>query len=162
MAGQAGRGERAGGAAGDADASGALATLRDWAALNDFAALDLWRRALMRNLADDGADLTQRQLALLLTVYLTPPPHTVRGLAAQLDISKPAVTRALDRLAALGFAKRKPEPDDRRGVEVQRTVKGAVYLRAFGAGIAACAREVAENPLGVAALAAIGGTKAKA
>ena len=148
MAGQAGRGERA-------ESTNAPKS-RHLEALSDFAALDLWRRSLARAMAGDTADLTQRQLALLLTVYLTPPPHTVRGLAAQLDISKPAVTRALDRLQALGFAKRKPEPSDRRGIEVQRTVKGAVYLCAFGADIAACAREVAENPLGVAALAATG------
>ena len=151
MAGQAGRGERAD--------SVAQPKSRGLEGLGDFAALDLWRRSLVRAMAGDAADLTQRQLALLLTVYLTPPPHTVRGLAAQLDISKPAVTRALDRLQTLGFARRKPEPSDRRGIEVQRTVKGAVYLRAFGADIAACAREVAENPLGVAALGATGKPK---
>ena len=32
-----------------------------------------------------------RQLALLLTVYLTPPPHTVRGLAETLNVAKPVV-----------------------------------------------------------------------
>jgi DNA-binding MarR family transcriptional regulator len=67
----------------------------------------------------------------LLTVYLTPPPHTVRGLAAELGISKPAVTRALDRLGREGFARRKIDAADRRSVLVQRTVKGSVYLSDF-------------------------------
>ena len=33
---------------------------------------------------DDEPDLSARQLAVLLTIYLEPPPHTVRGLAAKL------------------------------------------------------------------------------
>jgi DNA-binding MarR family transcriptional regulator len=80
----------------------------------------------------DSADLSARQMALLLTVYLTPPPHTVRGLAVTLNVSKPAVTRALDRLSELGMIKRKVDEADRRSVLVQRTVKGSVYLREFG------------------------------
>ncbi len=71
-------------------------------------------------------------MALLLTVYLTVPPHTVRGLAQSLNISKPAVSRALDRLGDLGLVKRKLDETDRRSVLVQRTVKGSVFLREFG------------------------------
>ncbi len=69
-----------------------------------------------------------RQLAILLTVYVTPQPHTVRGLAQTLAISKPAVTRALDRLGALNLAKRKRDTNDGRNVLVQRTIKGSVFL----------------------------------
>jgi DNA-binding MarR family transcriptional regulator len=72
-------------------------------------------------------------LALLLTVYLTAPPHTVRGLAATLNISKPAISRALDRLGRLGFIRRKRDEADRRNVLVQRTVKGSVFLTEFAA-----------------------------
>jgi DNA-binding MarR family transcriptional regulator len=71
-------------------------------------------------------------MALVLTVYLTPAPHTVRGLAEALNISKPAITRALDRLSSLGMVKRKVDEDDRRSVLIQRTVKGSVFLREFG------------------------------
>ena len=39
-------------------------------------------------------DLTNRQMALLMLVYLTPGPHTVRGLAHILGVSKPVITRA--------------------------------------------------------------------
>jgi len=95
-------------------------------------ALKLWHAVMAAALTRDLPDLTQRQFAILLQVYLTPPPHTVRGLAADLKISKPAVTRALDRLGALDFARRRTDEKDRRSVLVQRTVKGAVFLREFG------------------------------
>jgi DNA-binding MarR family transcriptional regulator len=94
-------------------------------------ALGLWRTALVASVRQDGPDLSARQLAILLQVYLTDPPHTVRGLASLLNISKPAVTRALDRLSVLGFVKRKRDAEDKRNVLVQRTVKGSVYLSDF-------------------------------
>jgi DNA-binding MarR family transcriptional regulator len=77
----------------------------------------------------DGPDLSARQLGVFLTVYLTEAPHTVRGLAAELNVSKPAITRALDRLGELDLARRKVDPMDRRSVLVQRTLKGAAFLR---------------------------------
>jgi DNA-binding MarR family transcriptional regulator len=77
----------------------------------------------------DGADLSARQLAVFLTCYLMDGGHTVRGLAADLKVSKPAITRALDRLGELDYARRKVDPADRRSVLVQRTVKGAAFLR---------------------------------
>jgi len=93
--------------------------------------LDLWRRALCESVRRSGPDLSARQLAILLTVYLTPATHTVRGLAEILNISKPAVTRALDRLGMLGLARRKRDEADKRNVLVQRTVKGSVFLTEF-------------------------------
>lgn len=77
----------------------------------------------------DGPDLSARQLGVFLTVYLAGGPHTVRGLAADLNVSKPAITRALDRLGELDLARRKLDPMDRRSVLVQRTVSGAALLR---------------------------------
>ncbi|MBV8096109.1 MAG: MarR family transcriptional regulator, partial [Acetobacteraceae bacterium] len=64
-----------------------------------------------------------------LTCYLQDGAHTVRGLAADLNVSKPAITRALDRLGELDLARRKVDPMDRRSVLVQRTLKGAAFLR---------------------------------
>ena len=90
--------------------------------------LDIWRRAMVDNVRRDAPDLSARQMAVLLTVYMTAPPHTVRGLAAGLGVSKPAITRALDRLGEFGLARRKTDPRDGRSVVVQRTVKGSVYL----------------------------------
>ena len=43
---------------------------------------------------DEMPDFTLRQLTILLTVYLEHPPHTVRGLARKLDVTKPDITRA--------------------------------------------------------------------
>ena len=109
-------------------------------------ALDLWRGAIVESVRRDAPDLSARQMALLLTVYLTPPPHTVRGLALTLNVSKPAITRALDRLGEFGLVKRKVDDQDRRSVLIQRTVKGSVFLREFGdiiVGAAAVAAEVA-------------------
>jgi DNA-binding MarR family transcriptional regulator len=77
----------------------------------------------------DGPDLSARQLGVFLTVYLAEGPHTVRGLAAELNVSKPAITRALDRLGEFDLARRKLDPMDRRSVLVQRTVSGAALLR---------------------------------
>ncbi len=92
-------------------------------------ALEVWRGAVLEVVRRDPADLSARQMAVVLTVYLSPPPHTVRGLARTLNVSKPAITRALDRLEKLEFVRRKPDESDRRSVLVQRTVKGSVYLR---------------------------------
>ena len=77
----------------------------------------------------DGPDLSARQLGVFLTCYLQDSAHTVRGLAAELNVSKPAITRALDRLGELDLARRKVDPMDRRSVLVQRTLKGQAFLR---------------------------------
>jgi DNA-binding MarR family transcriptional regulator len=77
----------------------------------------------------DGPDLSARQLGVFLTCYLREGGHTVRGLALDLNVSKPAITRALDRLGELDLARRKVDPLDRRSVLVQRTLKGAAFLR---------------------------------
>ena len=50
----------------------------------------------------DGVDLSSRQLGVFLTCYLRDGGHTVRGLAAELNVSKPAITRALASNAASG------------------------------------------------------------
>jgi DNA-binding MarR family transcriptional regulator len=99
--------------------------------LEELQSLDLWRRAIVTSVRRDAPDLSARQMALLLTVYLTRPPHTVRGLANILMVSKPAVTRALDRLSDLQFVHRKVDEDDRRSILIQRTVRGSVFLREF-------------------------------
>jgi DNA-binding MarR family transcriptional regulator len=70
-------------------------------------------------------------MALMLSVYLGDAPHTVRGLAQALRISKPAVSRALDRLGELGYVRRQRDDLDRRNVLVQRTSNGAEFLTSF-------------------------------
>ena len=107
--------------------------------LTDLQALDMWRRAIVSSVRIEAPDLSARQMALLLTVYLLPPPHTVRGLAATLKVSKPAITRAVTRLSELGMVRRKTDEAERRSVLIQRTVKGSVFLREFGELIVAAA-----------------------
>jgi DNA-binding MarR family transcriptional regulator len=113
--------------------------------LHPVQALELWRRVLVETVRSTAPDLSARQLAIVLTVYMTPAPHTVRGLAKLLGISKPAVTRALDRLGILGLARRKRDHEDRRNVLVQRTVAGSVYLRDFAEAVAAVGRQLGET-----------------
>ncbi|HEX9647624.1 MAG TPA: MarR family transcriptional regulator [Alphaproteobacteria bacterium] len=91
-------------------------------------ALRLWRTAIVDLVRADRPDLSMRQMAILVTVYTAPPPHTVRGLARRLNIAKPAVTRALDRLCRLELVQRRRDDRDRRNVLVQRTVAGTMYL----------------------------------
>lgn len=89
----------------------------------------LLRETIVALVRRDGPDLSARQLGVFLTCYLKDGGHTVRGLAAELKVSKPAITRALDRLGELDLARRKVDPADRRSVLVQRTLKGTAFLR---------------------------------
>jgi DNA-binding MarR family transcriptional regulator len=88
-------------------------------------------KALIAYVRSGEPDLTNRQMALLMLVYLTPGPHTVRGLARILGVSKPVVTRALNTLGALGYLRRERDQDDRRNVFVVRTNSGAEFLEGF-------------------------------
>ena len=91
-------------------------------------ALKIWQHVCLDQVLDDQPDLTLRQMTILLTIYLEKPPHTVRGLAARLNVTKPVITRALDTMGVLGLVSRRRDERDRRNVLVQRTVAGAVYL----------------------------------
>jgi DNA-binding MarR family transcriptional regulator len=95
-------------------------------------ALNLWRFAVVESVRRETPDLSSRQMAVLMLVYLTNGPHTVRGLARTLDISKPAITRALDRLGEYGLLCRQVDETDRRSVLVQRTPAGHDFLASFG------------------------------
>ncbi len=116
--------------------------------INPFVGLELWRKATLELVKKDteSADLSARQTAVLLSVYLTPAPHTVRALAAELNISKPAITRAVDRLSVLGLIERKTDENDRRSVLLERTMAGAKYVTELGDIIAKQALDV-RNPL---------------
>ena len=88
--------------------------------------------ALVDYVRSGEPDLTNRQLALLLVVYLNPGPHTVRGLAQVLNVSKPVITRALNRLGSLGYLRRQRDDSDKRNIFVARTPQGTEFLEAFG------------------------------
>lgn len=98
------------------------------ASLTTAQALTLWHAVALAMVRDDEPDLSVRQMSILLTIYLEAPPHTVRGLAERLGVSKPVVTRALDAMGKLDLLSRRRDEKDRRNVLVQRTVRGALYL----------------------------------
>lgn len=93
--------------------------------------LSSWMRTLINYVRSGEPDLTNRQMALLMLVYLTPGPHTVRGIAAALSVSKPVVTRALNTLGSLGYLRRERDQDDRRNIFVVRTKDGTQFLESF-------------------------------
>lgn len=103
-------------------------------------ALKLMHDIALGLVRDGDPDLTARQLTILLTIYLEPPPHTVRGLAAKLGVTKPVITRALDTMGKLGYVDRRRDDTDKRNVIIQRTVKGALMVEAIGDLVIAQAR----------------------
>lgn len=95
-------------------------------------ALTLWHDVSLELVRDEDIDLSLRQMAILLTIYLDTPPHTVRGLARKLGVTKPVITRALDSMGKLDLVSRRRDDQDRRNVIVQRTVKGALAVERLG------------------------------
>ena len=83
---------------------------------------------------DPGSrDWTVRQLLVLLDLARPArSPATIRGLSADLRISKPAVTRAIDALEHAGFAAREADPRDRRSVLIRATPSGQRFLAGLG------------------------------
>ena len=105
-------------------------------------ALRLWQQVAMDEVLGGAPDLSMRQFAILLTIYLDPPPHTVRGLAARLNVSKPVITRALDTMGSLDLVSRRRDEADRRNVLIGRTVAGALFVERFGDVVIGKAREL--------------------
>lgn len=99
-------------------------------------ALVNWMQALIGYVRSGQPDLTNRQMALMMLVYLTPGPHTVRGLANILGVSKPVITRALNTLGTLGYLRRVRDEADRRNVFVAKTSTGQDFLEGFEQNIA--------------------------
>ncbi|MTI17169.1 MarR family transcriptional regulator [Rhodobacteraceae bacterium RKSG542] len=95
-------------------------------------ALKLWHDVTLTLVRGEDQDLSARQLTILLSVYLEPPPHTVRGLAEKLGVTKPAITRALDTLGSQKLLSRRRDEADRRNVIITRTLEGALFLEKLG------------------------------
>ena len=93
--------------------------------------LSQWMDTLIDYVQSARPDLTNRQMALLMVVYLLPGPHTVRGLAARLRVSKPVVTRALNTLGALGYLRRQKDDADLRNIFIEQTPQGLAFLEEF-------------------------------
>jgi DNA-binding MarR family transcriptional regulator len=87
------------------------------------------RETMIALIRREGADLTARQFAVFLICYVEDGPHTVRGLAERTQLPKPAVSRVLDRLGAIGLTRRVADPRDKRSVLVACTADGFNFLR---------------------------------
>ncbi|HEY5818057.1 MAG TPA: MarR family winged helix-turn-helix transcriptional regulator [Mesorhizobium sp.] len=105
-------------------------------------ALQLWHQVTLAEVRGAAPDLTTRQTAILMTIYLEQPPHTVRGLAAKLGVTKPVISRALDTMGILKLVARQRDPKDRRNVLVRRTLEGALYVERLGDAIIAKAKDL--------------------
>ena len=109
--------------------------------------VDVLRQTIIALVRREGPDLTARQLGVFLTCYLDDEAQTVRGLAAKLNVSKPVITRALDRLSEFDLVRRKTDPLDRRSVLVQRTAAGMTFLRDLRKILAEAGGEADKTPV---------------
>lgn len=90
------------------------------------------RAGLLAMVRDDHApDLTLRQFAALMTCA-TGRERTVRGLTAHLEIPKPSVSRAIDKLEELKLVRRLRDPKDRRSVLIELTLSGRAMVGVLG------------------------------
>lgn len=88
----------------------------------------LIRGTMLELVRRDGRDLTARQLTTLLSVYLEDDTHSVSSVAKLLNISRPGVTRILDRLVDADLVSRAEDAADRRRVLIRRTRAGARFV----------------------------------
>ncbi|WP_409432503.1 MarR family transcriptional regulator [Litorimonas sp. RW-G-Af-16] len=93
--------------------------------------LSLWHRVTVATVVNNAPDLTARQLAVVMSVYLEDGPHTVRSLAKQLRVTKAVIVRAIDKLCKLDFVQRAPDHRDKRSIILIRTSAGIRYLSGF-------------------------------
>jgi DNA-binding MarR family transcriptional regulator len=109
--------------------------------------LEIFRETIIGMVRREGRDLSARQFGVLLICYLEEGPHTVRGLAARLDVTKPVIRRALDRLVKLGVVRRGLDPRNRRStVLVQRTRRGSDFLGDLRGLLAAAMKPLKRTP----------------
>lgn len=72
-------------------------------------------------------DHSARQIATL-SFIATHPGLSTAAVARSLGLSKPAITRAIDRLVAERLAASEEDPSDRRRVRLTATARGAAML----------------------------------
>lgn len=85
-------------------------------------------RQISRSAATEG--LTSGDVLLLDALYRVGPPHRIAPTALKhyFLMSLAGVAKRVDRLEALGFIDRVPNPDDRRGLFIQLTETGRAAL----------------------------------
>lgn len=76
-------------------------------------------------------DLTTREIALLGLIVDRPGPHTVRALAGELKVSKPVVTRSVNRLVREGLVIKDRSDSDGRDVHIMPRKAGSALRASF-------------------------------
>jgi DNA-binding MarR family transcriptional regulator len=92
------------------------------------------RRSFEDTLAEHG--LTRPEWQVLRSLHLHGVESCSPGdLCAELDLSSGAMTNRLDRLERAGLVRRHPDPQDRRGIRIELTEKGAsAWIESTNAG----------------------------
>lgn len=80
-------------------------------------------------LGPDGPPLEQSQLDALEIIAARPGGLPMSDFADALRVEPSSATRAVDRLARLGLAERRRDPDDKRVVRAEVTDQGAAMVR---------------------------------
>lgn len=91
--------------------------------------IDTLRNTLLALVRRDGRDLTARQLTAFLAIYTQEDTLTVSSLAEMMNISRPGVTRVMDRLVHFDLISREEDREDRRRVLARRTARGVAFYR---------------------------------
>jgi len=73
--------------------------------------------------ADVALGITPSRLSAL-SVVVFGGPTTLAGLAAAEQVTPPTMTRLVAALEADGLVTRRPDPDDRRAITIEATLKG--------------------------------------
>ena len=114
-------------------------------------ALRLWQQVALDEVVSGKPDLSMRQMAILLTIYLEPPPHTVRGLAAKLASPSRSSPGRWTRWERLNLVSRhrdeaRPAQRARQAHGGRRAVRRAVRRRDHRQGSGAADLERARQP----------------
>jgi DNA-binding MarR family transcriptional regulator len=113
-------------------------------------ALRFWKLVHEACLQQDLDELSMRQMAILLKIYIDAPPHSVKTLSEQLNIPKAAVSRAIDSLSAKSLVKRERSKHDKRCVILHRTLSGMTCLGTLADAITKASGEVKQGASAVA------------
>jgi DNA-binding MarR family transcriptional regulator len=96
--------------------------------------LNWLRERLLGMIREDTPDLTCRQMGVLLICCNKPIPLSAAAIAEKLNVERPTITRAMDRLEALELARRRPNPADARSVLLVPSAKGRAMCRRLARG----------------------------
>ncbi|MEV7086200.1 MarR family transcriptional regulator [Streptomyces sp. NPDC093085] len=100
------------------------------------------QRVNKQQLEPFGITPAQARLLRALAAYDTPPRMT--DLAARLEVVPRAVTTLVDGLEASGWARRAPDPTNRRVIRIELTDTGRETLRALRGARRAAAENILE------------------